>query len=677
MILKFYILVLLYCSVLSVLTSQDTNPIDLPLKYAEEYFKEGIITLNDTQYERAQAEFLKALSYKSTYYPARVYLGESYRKSGDEKNAIITWNALFAMGYFDTLLKQKIHAIYFRKGTDINADMEKEYTFIDKILGRNSKEIFFLNPTCVINNKDNELYVTSFAGGKVLQYDLNGNLIWEYKRGKNSFKKPFGLCLDTDENLFISDFSRDVIVKYNKKKKYIKTFGQSGIGPGQLLGPKKITCDQKGNIYIIDSGNHRVAKFTSDGEFLFNIGAKGEGMKEFVNPSGLVYHNELLYVADRDNHRIHVLDKNGTHQYFITQDFIRYPNDLYFDSARRLIVICKDDIWIYEQKKDLWYPFYRNGTNLNQPLSITQNNNKVFYIADFFNSNVYLLNSTKSRYQNLNATIERVLFRKHPTIHLLVSILNKKGEAVQGLQIDNFEVFENGSKVFNLSLDNTKSRNNNFDYIILNDKSISMNKYHNDRIQVLDTIFSQKINGIDEFGLVEFAREIQYEYELGTSRLTLLDKVSHKDYQKGKYFSKALYKSITALINRLSNKHIIILTSGDIADEEYMHYSLDHIVSYAINNHVKISVISFNKNEGNNTLQFLTKKTGGDFYLAFQSREILKILEKIRNKFNPEYVVSYRSHSKKTLDESPVNVELRVNVHSQFGKAKQLYYILN
>ena len=674
---RIFIFLIFYFMVLGMISPQDTESIDLPLKYAEEYFKEGIITLNDTQYERAQAEFLKSLSYKSTFFPARIYLGESYRKSGDEKNAIITWNALFAMGYYDPLLKQKIQAMYYRKGTDLHANMETEYVFIDKIMGRNSKEIFFSNPTCIINNKNNEFYVTSFTGGKVLQYDINGNLIWEYKRGKKLFKKPFGLCIDSAENLFISDFSRDVIIKYDKKRKYLKTFGQTGVDSAQLLGPKKITCDNNGSLYVIDSGNHRIAKFTTDGEFLFNIGSKGKGVKEFLNPSGLAYQNELLYIADRDNHRIHVLDKNGTHQYFITQDFIRYPNDLYFDSVNRLIVICKDDIWIYEQNKELWYPFYRNGTTLNQPLSITQNNNKIYYIADFFDSNIYLLNSKKTRYQNLNTIIERVLFREHPTIHLLVSILNKNGEPVQGLQIDNFEVFENGGKVFNLSLDNTKSRNNNYDFIILNDRSLSMQKYHNDKVQIFDNLLSQKENGIDEFGLIEFAKDFHYEHELGTSKLTLLEKISQKGYQNGKNFSKALHSAITTLLNRLSNKHIIILTNGDIAKEEYLHYSLDHIVSYALNNHVKISVISFNKNEGNNTLQFLTKKTGGDFYLAFQSREILTLLKRIKKKFNPEYIVSYRSNSKRTLDGSPINIELRVNVHSQFSKAYQLYYIIN
>lgn len=65
-----------------------------------------------------------------------------------------------------------------------------------------------------------------------------------------------------------------------------------------LFRPSDIGVDAEGNVYITDSGNHRVQKYTSEGEYLRTIGRKGEGPGEFNMPQRIQIDSEgNIYVS--------------------------------------------------------------------------------------------------------------------------------------------------------------------------------------------------------------------------------------------------------------------------------------------------------------------------------------------------------------------------------------------
>ncbi len=76
--------------------------------------------------------------------------------------------------------------------------------------------------------------------------------------------------------------------------------------------PSDIAFDSKGNLYVLDSGNHRIQKFTPDGQYVTTIGNKGQGPGEFVYPLSLdVDPKGYLHVSDPGNQRIQVLKPDG------------------------------------------------------------------------------------------------------------------------------------------------------------------------------------------------------------------------------------------------------------------------------------------------------------------------------------------------------------------------------
>jgi tripartite motif-containing protein 71 len=109
--------------------------------------------------------------------------------------------------------------------------------------------------------------------------------------------------------------------------------GAAGSGDGQFNGPFGVAIDGSGHVYVADSNNHRIQKFTSTGTFqgwwgLDNVtytgwhapgtgrtGAAGSGDGQFLYPYGVALDgSEYVYVADGENHRIQRFTSMGEFQ---------------------------------------------------------------------------------------------------------------------------------------------------------------------------------------------------------------------------------------------------------------------------------------------------------------------------------------------------------------------------
>jgi DNA-binding beta-propeller fold protein YncE len=101
----------------------------------------------------------------------------------------------------------------------------------------------------------------------------------------------------------------------------IKSWGGPGTGNGQFRTPRGIAVGPDGSVYVVDSLNFRVQKFSPDGEFLLQFGGRspkaGEGDGLFaenygMGPCGIaVDRNGVVYVTDTWGGRIQKFDSEG------------------------------------------------------------------------------------------------------------------------------------------------------------------------------------------------------------------------------------------------------------------------------------------------------------------------------------------------------------------------------
>ena len=84
---------------------------------------------------------------------------------------------------------------------------------------------------------------------------------------------------------------------------------------GRFNGPRGITTDSSGNVYVADVGNDRIQKFDSDGNFITKWGSEGTGDGQFDAPRGITTDSSgNVYVADGFNDRIQVFSQSNPPQ---------------------------------------------------------------------------------------------------------------------------------------------------------------------------------------------------------------------------------------------------------------------------------------------------------------------------------------------------------------------------
>lgn len=122
--------------------------------------------------------------------------------------------------------------------------------------------------------------------------------------------------------------------------------------------PSDIALDSQGNMYILDSGNHRIQKFTSDGQYITTIGNKGQGPAEFIYPLSLdVDSKGYLHISDPGNQRVQVLKSDGKD--YKTISFAKDPAGILRISESGLMIMGRGgspfsfSMASFEEKKEL------------------------------------------------------------------------------------------------------------------------------------------------------------------------------------------------------------------------------------------------------------------------------------------------------------------------------------
>jgi DNA-binding beta-propeller fold protein YncE len=94
-----------------------------------------------------------------------------------------------------------------------------------------------------------------------------------------------------------------------------RIIGKNGDKPGEFSRPRGLAVDADGNIYVADTGNHRVQKFDSDGAFITSFGKFGTGIGELHSPNGIAVDDKRnIYITDAANNKLVRFGPDGGYQ---------------------------------------------------------------------------------------------------------------------------------------------------------------------------------------------------------------------------------------------------------------------------------------------------------------------------------------------------------------------------
>ncbi|HEX8027611.1 MAG TPA: peptidyl-alpha-hydroxyglycine alpha-amidating lyase family protein [Vicinamibacterales bacterium] len=262
-------------------------------------------------------------------------------------------------------------------------------------------------------NSTGPAYMATAA--QLLEFDPKGKFLREI--GKNNFAWAYAhaVRIDKQDNIWIVDKGSNVILKMTPQGRVVWVFGRKGesshldVPPdyaSQMSGileragvaitrppnnnprnpvpvhrdnvfnqPTDVAWDSQGNSYFSDGYvNSRVAKVNAKGEWVASWGSLGNGPLQFDTPHGLaVSPKDEIFVADRGNRRIQVLDTNGK--------FLReFTIDVPVDTKRGKIVYGAET------------PNAKTGSQAPgapDALCMTPGPNPVLFVGDLYPSRIY------------------------------------------------------------------------------------------------------------------------------------------------------------------------------------------------------------------------------------------------------------------------------------------------
>ncbi len=153
------------------------------------------------------------------------------------------------------------------------------------------------------------VYVLDYHNQRVQAFNLvDGAWIFDQKwgtggTGDGQFNNPEGICTDAAGNVYVADSANDRIQKFTSTGTHLLTFGGRGSAPGRLYGPNGVTVDSEGCIYVAEFWNNRVQKFSPGGTSLCTFGDV-PGTGQLNRPYTLTWCQGRVYVSDTYNHRV-------------------------------------------------------------------------------------------------------------------------------------------------------------------------------------------------------------------------------------------------------------------------------------------------------------------------------------------------------------------------------------
>jgi len=185
-------------------------------------------------------------------------------------------------------------------------------------------------------------------------------------------------------------------------------FGKTGKNPGEFQKPAAMEVTLDGRIFVADTGNHRVQILNPDGTLNYLFGKSGNRAGQFAGPQGIAVNSRgRIYVADTQNNRIQIFNNDGI---FLASFGAKVPGEREdgeagLRSPRALAIDSRDQVYVLDFENNAVKVFTENGEykrliggrgsllgQFEKAVDIALDENDNLYVADQGNYRIQIFN---------------------------------------------------------------------------------------------------------------------------------------------------------------------------------------------------------------------------------------------------------------------------------------------
>jgi DNA-binding beta-propeller fold protein YncE len=267
----------------------------------------------------------------------------------------------------------------------------------------------FSRPVGLAIGQQDRLYVADGGNHRIQVFDSTGQFLmtWgEEGSGKGQFKFSHagdtdgGMAVDAQGNVYVADSYNFRIQKFTSDGEFLAAWGSKGDGDSQFRRPYDLAIDSQGNIYVIDDYRNDIQKFDSNGKFLTKWGGSGQEDGQLFDTGGIaVDGQDHIFVADYGNHRVQKFDSNGQ---FLIKWGSYGSGDGQFNSPSGISVDGQGYVYVVEEYGQRIQKFDSNGLFLFKWGSARKGEGEFFKPYDVvvdFQGNIYISDLLRDRVQ--------------------------------------------------------------------------------------------------------------------------------------------------------------------------------------------------------------------------------------------------------------------------------------
>ncbi|KAF8357266.1 ncl-1 [Pristionchus pacificus] len=166
-----------------------------------------------------------------------------------------------------------------------------------------------------------------------------------YTKWSSALEPSLGMVepidMDMDKNVFCPPRSQ---IKRQKMIYHCK-FGEFGVMEGQFTEPSGVAVNAQGDIVVADTNNHRIQVFDKEGRFKFQFGECGKRDGQLLYPNRVAVNKltgDFIVTERSPTHQIQVYNQYGQFLRKFGANILQHPRGVCVDAKGRIIVVeCK------------------------------------------------------------------------------------------------------------------------------------------------------------------------------------------------------------------------------------------------------------------------------------------------------------------------------------------------
>jgi sugar lactone lactonase YvrE len=305
----------------------------------------------------------------------------------------------------------------------------------------NIQNALFNFPKGVTVNTDN-MYICDSYNNEIRQYNLPSNIVTLYSGDSSGnsgstdnppkYDEPSGLCIDSQNNIYVCDYNNASIRKIDNNKKVITIINLSNIYPTLFNTPYDIKMDKNNNLFITNSSANNIIKLDANynpsifaGSLTGISGYKnGNGNIALFNfPEGIIIDSfDNIYIADTTNNVIRKITQTKNVTTFCGNNIRGHQdgnaNDASFNGPAMMSIDSDDNIYVCDSGNGM----IRKINNLGYVTTIIYGyrlpigilyNSPYIYVTDYCTNLI-------TKIEKINASQEALVYTSNSGLYYII-----------------------------------------------------------------------------------------------------------------------------------------------------------------------------------------------------------------------------------------------------------------